>query len=120
MSSRLQTRADMPRSTFGALPAAHRRARARSRRRRLRGLVRLLVLVVVVAAVVFVGVRVAGASGPVSHYRVQTGDTLWSIAQRSYGEGRDLRPVVFAIERANHLEAADLQPGDDLLLPPVD
>jgi nucleoid-associated protein YgaU len=120
MSSRPQTRAYAARLTLGAQPVAYRRARARSRRRRLQGLVRLLVLVVVVAAVVFVGVRVAGASSPVGHYQVQAGDTLWSIAQQSYGEGRDLRPVVFAIERANHLATADLQPGDDLLLPQVE
>lgn len=122
MSGRNQVHALVPPGSPAAYQrsAASRRSQARRRRRRLQGLARLLLLVIVVAGVVFVGVRVAGAASPLGQYEVRSGDTLWSIAQQSYGSGRDLRPVVFAIERANHLAAADLQPGDELVLPPLD
>ena len=96
-----------------------RRARLR-RRRRLQGLLRLLVLVVMVFALIWVGVRVAGASPTAPrHYIVRAGDTLWSIAQRSYGSSHDPRQVVYQIEHANRLQGADLQPGVDLVLPIV-
>ena len=94
-----------------------RRLRLR-RRRRLQGLLRLFVLVVLVFALIWVGVRVAGASTAAPrHYIVRAGDTLWSIAQRSYGSSRDPRQVVYQIEHANQLHSADLQPGVDLVLP---
>lgn len=78
---------------------------------------RLAVVVVALALVVFVGVRVAGAASPGQQYAVKSGDTLWSIAEHTYGESHDLRAVVFQIEQANHLPSADLRPGEELVLP---
>jgi len=96
-----------------------RRARLR-RRRRLQGLLRLVVVVALVLGVILIGVRVAGASSTAPrHYIVKSGDTLWSIAQRSYDGSHDPRQVVYTIEHANQLQGADLQPGTDLLLPIV-
>ena len=96
-----------------------RRARLR-RRRRFQGLLRLFILVALVFVVAWVGVRVAGASTSAPrHYIVRAGDTLWSIAQRSYGSSRDPRQVVYQIEHANRLHDANLQPGVDLVLPIV-
>ena len=97
-----------------------RRRRAAARRRRLRGLGRLLVLVLIVLISVWVGTRIAGASGdnPVERtYVVHTGDTLWSVAQRSYPHDRDPRELIYRIERRNGLSAGSLQPGQRLVLP---
>jgi len=42
-------------------------------------------------------------------------ETLWSIAERHYGG--DVRDAVWKIERANHLEGADVRVGQRLVLP---
>ena len=69
------------------------------------------------------------ALGPVAHslaadgprprrtYVVRSGDTLWSIAARAVGPDSDPRPSVEAIERANSLPNATVQPGQSLVIP---
>ena len=79
---------------------------------------------------VAVGV-VAALTGPVAHalvreaamrpaaaerYVVRAGDTLWSIASRGR-PGDDPRPLVDAIEAANHVDPGSLVPGQTLLVP---
>jgi LysM repeat protein len=54
----------------------------------------------------------AGAGQP---YRVQTGDTLWSIAVTHYGG--DPRAAVWRLERANDVHDGVLTPGQVLRLP---
>ena len=54
----------------------------------------------------------AGTGHP---YRVQTGDTLWSIAASHYGG--DPRRGVWAIQRENGLGGSALTPGQVLVLP---
>jgi nucleoid-associated protein YgaU len=103
---------------------AHRARARRRRERRLRGLVRLVLLIAIIAAVVWAGARVANATADraaVSEriYVVRAGDTLWQIAADAYGSGRDLRPLVYGIERRNGLSSADLAPGQRLVLPAV-
>jgi nucleoid-associated protein YgaU len=56
--------------------------------------------------------RLAGVSSVV----VQPGDTLWSIATSVQGDG-DVRAVIDEIQRLNHLDDADLVPGQVLQLP---
>jgi nucleoid-associated protein YgaU len=56
-----------------------------------------------------------GAHGPRVVYRVQAYDTLWSIASSHYGG--DVRDAVWRIEHANHLDGADIRPGQALVLP---
>jgi len=75
-----------------------------------------------VCILVFVGVflwavfaRSSGASGPVRHYQVRPGDTLWSIATAHYGG--DPRAAVWKIEHRNHLQDAAISRGQVLLLP---
>jgi LysM repeat protein len=87
---------------------------------------RLLVLTVATLALL-AGVRVLGAVGgavasalapePVAtqSYEVQSGDTLWSIAD-AYTEG-DPRDLVAQIRQLNDLSTTMLQPGQTLLLP---
>ena len=62
----------------------------------------------------------APASRPVGArtYVVREGDSLWSIAERQAG-GRDPRPLVDAIEQANHIDAGSLVPGMSLAIPAV-
>jgi LysM repeat protein len=55
-----------------------------------------------------------GAGAGRSH-RVESGDTLWSIAVRHY-DG-DPREGVWRLQRANDLEGGTLVPGQVVLLP---
>ena len=118
-----RTYAEWPVPAGRAAERRARRARARIRRqRRVRGLVRLAVLVVIVAAVVWAGARVANATADRSAvsehvYVVHRGDTLWQIAAGAYGGGRDLRPLIYDIERRNGMDSADITPGQRLVLP---
>ena len=74
-------------------------------------LVTLLVLVLAWSVLT----RVSEANGPPQPYRVQPGDTLWSIAEEQYGG--DPRQGVWAIQRENGLAGSTLTPGELLLLP---
>jgi len=59
--------------------------------------------------------RVSEATGSSQPYRVQAGDTLWSIAVRRYSG--DPRQGVWVIQRANGLGRSTLTPGQTLRLP---
>lgn len=88
-------------------------SRTRVRRRRLIAAVALGVLGLV-------GGRAASASvarPDVVAYVVRGGDTVWGLAERVAGPSGDPRPVVDAIEAANHLQGSRLVPGQHLLLP---
>ncbi|HEX9890961.1 MAG TPA: LysM peptidoglycan-binding domain-containing protein [Actinomycetota bacterium] len=81
---------------------------------------RLLVLAVGVLTILAAGRAGAGqSSGAASPERVvvRAGDTLWGIAASLAGPGRDPRPVVHALRRANGLPTSDLAPGQVLVLP---
>jgi LysM repeat protein len=51
-------------------------------------------------------------------YVVRSGDTLWSIAAR-LSVGSDPRPLIEAIERVDRVGAADIVPGERLVIPAV-
>ena len=59
--------------------------------------------------------RPSGAHGDRTVYRVQSYDTLWTIASSHYGG--DVRQAIWEIQRANHLHGATIQPGERLVLP---
>jgi LysM repeat protein len=59
--------------------------------------------------------RVSEATGTPQPYRVQAGDTLWSIAAEHYNG--DPRQGVWTIKRENALAGSSLTPGQVLLLP---
>ncbi len=75
------------------------------------------VAIVVVAAVVLWAVlaRDTGAGAHTAEYRVQPGDTLWSIAL-AHVPG-DPREGVWRIKRLNDLEGATIVPGQLLVVP---
>jgi len=57
----------------------------------------------------------SGAGGPGRDYRVQAGDTLWSIATSSYAG--DPREGVWKLRERNHLSGTTIAPGQVLRLP---
>ena len=50
-------------------------------------------------------------------YVVHSGDTLWGIAQKEGPVGADPRTVVLQIMRFNHMQHAQIYPGETILLP---
>jgi hypothetical protein len=85
-----------------------------------RAVARVLAIVLVVALFLLVAPGLARGDGPDRPaqritYVVEPGDTLWSIARR-VAPGRDPRPVVDGLIRANDLRAG-LQAGQELSIP---
>ena len=56
-----------------------------------------------------------GAGGPERQYRVKPGDTLWSIAVRTFPG--DPREGVWELKERNRLDSATIVPGQVLVLP---
>ena len=56
-----------------------------------------------------------GAGGAEQRYRVKSGDTLWSIAERSFPG--DPREGVWELRQRNDLDSATIVPGQVLVLP---
>jgi nucleoid-associated protein YgaU len=76
---------------------------------------RLLVLLVAAAFLVGVVVHPSSGAGRERAVLVRPGDTLWSIAARSYGG--DPREGVWKIARRNHLRGSTVYPGERLVVP---
>ncbi len=70
------------------------------------------IVVVLAWSVLARGSEGAGAGEP---YRVQPGDTLWSIAVRHYRG--DPRAAVWRLQHENGLTGSDLSPGQVVRLP---
>jgi hypothetical protein len=104
-------------TTGGAPPGEIGRMRLT---RRGRAVARVLAIALVVALFLLVAPGLAMGDGPDRPaqritYVVEPGDTLWSIARR-VAPGRDPRPVVDGLIRANDLRAG-LQAGQELSIP---
>ena len=78
-------------------------------------LARILFLVVAVLLLWALFAGEGGAGGPERQYRVKAGDTLWSIAERTYAG--DPREGVWELTKRNHLTSATIVPGQVLVLP---
>lgn len=78
-------------------------------------LARILVLVVAVLFLWALFAGEGGANGPEQHYRVRAGDTLWSIAEKTYSG--DPRQGVWELRERNRLDTATIVPGQMLVLP---
>ncbi|MEV7973083.1 LysM peptidoglycan-binding domain-containing protein [Cellulomonas sp. NPDC089187] len=86
-----------------------------------RGRIVVVLLGLLLAAGGVMGGR-AVAEGPVratevETYAVQSGDTLWSIAQGVAQPGEDVRDVVIQLQRLNDLNSGSLVAGQVLMLP---
>ncbi|HEY5694852.1 MAG TPA: LysM peptidoglycan-binding domain-containing protein [Gaiellaceae bacterium] len=74
-------------------------------------------LLLLCAAALAVGLAARGSSGagPKHTYVVRPGDTLWSVAERTYAG--DPRQGVWELEQRNHLASATIVPGEKLVVP---
>jgi hypothetical protein len=77
------------------------------------GRILLLAVAVLIGWALFAGET--GAGGPERHYRVKPGDTLWSIAERTFAG--DPREGIWELRRRNELGSSVIVPGQVLVLP---
>jgi nucleoid-associated protein YgaU len=76
---------------------------------------RIVLITLVAISLWAVVARESGATGPERSYRVQPGDTLWSIAAATYPG--DPREGIWQLERRNRLPGTTITPGQILRLP---
>ena len=74
----------------------------------------LLISALTLIAWMFVAHASQGA-GPTMRYTVKPGDTLWSIAEQTYGG--DPREGIWELRERNRLDTATIVPGQMLVLP---
>ena len=76
---------------------------------------RIVLITLVAISLWAVVARESRATGPERSYRVQAGDTLWSIAAATYPG--DPREGIWKLERRNRLPGTTITPGQILRLP---
>lgn len=57
----------------------------------------------------------SSGAGPKRTYVVRPGDTLWTVAEKTYSG--DPREGVWLLQQRNHLGSATIVPGERLVLP---
>jgi nucleoid-associated protein YgaU len=77
--------------------------------------VRLAIIATVALVLWAMFARESGAGGPERSYRVQSGDTLWSIAVARFAG--DPREGVWELRERNGLDGSTILPGQLLVLP---
>ena len=76
---------------------------------------KFLILLCVAALAVGLVARGSNGAGPKRTYTVRPGDTLWSVAERTYSG--DPRQGVWELQQRNHLASATIVPGETLVVP---
>lgn len=95
--------------------------RSGTRRQRRARTLKALAVMLLVVLFMFVAPRVVemmshSGAPVVATYTVGHGDSLWAIAEQ-YNQGGDVRDVMIAIRRANHLTSSIVHPGQELVIP---
>ena len=76
---------------------------------------KFLILLCLAALAVGLAARGSDGAGPKRTYTVRPGDTLWSVAERTYSG--DPRQGVWELQQRNHLASATIVPGEKLVVP---
>ena len=76
---------------------------------------KFLLLLCVAALAVGLAAHGSSGAGPKHTYVVRPGDTLWTVAERTYAG--DPREGVWKLEQRNHLASATIVPGEKLVVP---
>lgn len=77
--------------------------------------VRIVIISLMAVSLWAMFARESAATGPEHSYRVQAGDTLWSIAAATYSG--DPREGIWKLEQRNRLSGTTITPGQLLRLP---
>ena len=77
---------------------------------------RLLLATLALVVLWAIVARESSGSGPEHNYVVRAHDTLWTIAERTYGG--DPREGVWKIRERNELDGTVVLPGQRIVLPP--
>ena len=77
--------------------------------------VKFVILLCAAALAVGLAAHSSNGAGPKRTYVVRPGDTLWTVAERTYAG--DPREGVWQLEQLNHLATAAISPGEKLLVP---
>ncbi len=78
----------------------------------------MVIISIVVAALLLLASAVQATGAPVAtvDYRVESGDTLWSIAEQ-VDDDADVRATISTIRRLNDLDGSTIYAGQVLELP---
>jgi nucleoid-associated protein YgaU len=78
-----------------------------------------ILIMVVICLVSFPFFRKASGSNKIDNVKivVYPGDTLWDIALKHRPNNTDVRKMVYYIRKANNLDTAIIQPGQELIIP---
>ena len=82
-----------------------------------RALAVISTFVVVVVLLLASAVSAGDGRRPAETYRVQSGDSLWTIAEAVAAPNEDVRGVVASIRSLNDLDGSLIHPGDVLVVP---
>ncbi len=81
---------------------------------------RVLVIIstiVVILALLLLSTGSANGAEPAEVYTVESGDTLWDIAEARTPDGADVRITIVEIKQLNDLESSLIVPGQILVVP---
>lgn len=95
------------------------------RRYRIRSKFRFVTFIVILALMIIGGINFATGLGEsqattvdeYTTYIVGYGDTLWDIADQFRDDRTDVRQAIFVISEVNDINAEDLVPGMELMIP---